>query len=328
MARKRHSPESIAKVLRKPSPASRSRSWRAKPAFTRTRSISGRRDTARSVRLRFAKSTSCVTKTRGSSAGRRPDARQGDASGCALKKALKPAKQRGLVGELRSEYGVKPTAHLPNAAVQSKVRSSTNPRSAPSTRYCARIKELSQARVRYGYRRIHVLLRREGWKVNPKRIARLYRQEGLSLRAKGTEATSPVRSAASSYRGDATESRLEHGFHARSFDGRGPQGVPFADHRRHLYARMPGTRSRHGLSGTRRRCSASQAPCRPNVERPIAIRCDQGTEFTAEALDQWAYNNRIELDFSRPGKPTDNASPKRSTPASARNCSTRPGLIL
>jgi putative transposase len=40
---------------------------------------------------------------------------------------------------------------------------------------------------------------------------------------------------------------------------------------------------------------------------PNAIRCDQGTEFTAEALDQWAYNNRIELDFSRPGKPTDNA---------------------
>jgi putative transposase len=40
---------------------------------------------------------------------------------------------------------------------------------------------------------------------------------------------------------------------------------------------------------------------------PIAIRCDQGTEFTAEALDQWAYANKIELDFSRPGKPTDNA---------------------
>lgn len=40
---------------------------------------------------------------------------------------------------------------------------------------------------------------------------------------------------------------------------------------------------------------------------PTSIRCDQGTEFTAEALDQWAYNNRIELDFSRPGKPTDNA---------------------
>jgi putative transposase len=41
--------------------------------------------------------------------------------------------------------------------------------------------------------------------------------------------------------------------------------------------------------------------------KPVAIRCDQGTEFTAEALDQWAYNNRIDLDFSRPGKPSDNA---------------------
>ena len=41
----------------------------------------------------------------------------------------------------------------------------------------ARIKELSAARVRYGYRRIHVLLGREGWNVNPKRVARLYRLE-------------------------------------------------------------------------------------------------------------------------------------------------------
>ena len=47
-----------------------------------------------------------------------------------------------------------------------------------------RIKELSAARVRYGRRRIHVLLQREGWAVNHKRVARLYRREGLSLRAK------------------------------------------------------------------------------------------------------------------------------------------------
>ena len=40
---------------------------------------------------------------------------------------------------------------------------------------------------------------------------------------------------------------------------------------------------------------------------PIAIGCDQGTEFTAESLDQWAYANKIKLDFSRPGTPTDNA---------------------
>ena len=54
---------------------------------------------------------------------------------------------------------------------------------------------------------------------------------------------------------------------------------------------------------------------------PLAIRCDQGTEFTAEALDQWAYNNRIELDFSRTGKPTDNAF------AEAFNASVRKELL-
>ena len=47
-----------------------------------------------------------------------------------------------------------------------------------------RLKELAAARVRYGYLRLHVLLRREGWLVNHKRIYRLYKLEGLSLRLK------------------------------------------------------------------------------------------------------------------------------------------------
>ena len=37
------------------------------------------------------------------------------------------------------------------------------------------------------------------------------------------------------------------------------------------------------------------------------IQCDQGTEFTSKALDHWAYWNHVKMDFSRPGKPTDNA---------------------
>ena len=39
---------------------------------------------------------------------------------------------------------------------------------------------------------------------------------------------------------------------------------------------------------------------------PERIRVDHGTEFTSKALDHWAYWNRVELDFIRPGKPTDN----------------------
>ncbi len=47
-----------------------------------------------------------------------------------------------------------------------------------------RIKELTASRVTWGYRRVHVLLAREGWAVNAKKVYRIYREEGLSMRAK------------------------------------------------------------------------------------------------------------------------------------------------
>jgi putative transposase len=60
-----------------------------------------------------------------------------------------------------------------------------------------RIKEIAATRVRYGYRRIHVLLRREGWRVNAKRVCRLCREMGLQLRNK-----SPKRRAKAQLRED------------------------------------------------------------------------------------------------------------------------------
>ena len=44
-----------------------------------------------------------------------------------------------------------------------------------------RLKELAESRVRYGYRRLHILLQREGWRVNHKRVYRIYAEEGLSM---------------------------------------------------------------------------------------------------------------------------------------------------
>ena len=47
-----------------------------------------------------------------------------------------------------------------------------------------RIREIAETRIRFGYRRIHILLQREGWKINHKRVYRLYCEEGLHLRKK------------------------------------------------------------------------------------------------------------------------------------------------
>ncbi len=168
-----------------------------------------------------------------------------------------------------------------------------------------RIKELASARVRYGYRRIYVLLRREGWQVNPKRVARLYRQEGLSLRAKAPKRRR--RSAAQRVRLAPTGPNQVWSMDFMHDRLRGDQPRKFrlltiVD----IYTReclalevAPGFRAAQVVQVLSRLVMARGGP--------TAIRCDQGTEFTAEALDQWAYNNRIELDFSRPGKPTDNA---------------------
>lgn len=66
---------------------------------------------------------------------------------------------------------------------------------APQTELRLRLKELAAALVRYGYPRLHILLRREGWPVNHRRTQRLYREEGLSIRPKA-----PKRKRARRYR--------------------------------------------------------------------------------------------------------------------------------
>lgn len=210
-----------------------------------------------------------------------------------------------MAGELQEQYGVSErrvctSLRFNRASIQYKPKSS-----GLNEVLRGRIKELAAARVRYGCRRIHVLLRREGWRVNVKRVTRLYRQEGLSLRAKAPKrrrscAVRRVRTAAT----QANHVWSMDFMHDRLM-GEGRKAfrlLTIVD----IFTReclalevAAGFRARDVVGVLTRLVGRRGAP--------IAIRCDQGTEFTAEALDQWAYNNRIELDFSRPGKPTDNA---------------------
>src|SRR5690606_3528468 len=154
-----------------------------------------------------------------------------------------------------------------------------------------RIKEIAEARVRYGYRRIHVLLVREGWPVNAKRVYRLYRELGLQLRSK-----TPKRRVKAALRADRTPPSRSNEIWAMDF----------------VHDQLAlGTKIRVlTIVDTFSRFS----PVVEILERigrqhglPKVIRVDQGTEFVSRDLDLWAYARGVTLDFSRPGKPTDNA---------------------
>ena len=166
-----------------------------------------------------------------------------------------------------------------------------------------RIRDIAQARVSYGFRRIHILLQREGWEVNHKRIYRLYKLEGLTMRTKRprrhvSACRRMVRATANhpneSWSMDFMSDELYNGQRIKLLTlvdnfTRESLAIEVAD-------RFGGQRLVEVLMGVVQEKGL-----------PKSIRVDNGPEFTSKILDQWAYLNGVELDFIRPGKPTDNA---------------------
>jgi putative transposase len=132
----------------------------------------------------------------------------------------------------------------------------------PQTALRHRMREIAHARVRFGYRRVYIMLRREGWDVGKDRFYRLYREENLGLRRKRP------------WRHVSAVHRLERRPAARANEV-------------HVVAAMNRLKYDRGL--------------------PERITTDNGSEFSGGQMDLWAYNNHVRMDFSRRGKPTDNA---------------------
>jgi putative transposase len=166
-----------------------------------------------------------------------------------------------------------------------------------------RIKEIAETRVRYGYRRIHVLLQREGWSVNAKRVWRLYREEGLQLRNK-----SPKRRVKAKLRDDRSAATAANQVwamdfvHDQLFDGRKIRALTVID----TFTRLsPTIEVRQNWRGSDVVAALDRAAA--ELGYPKTIRLDNGPEFISKDLDLWAFVQDVTLDFSRPGKPTDNA---------------------
>jgi putative transposase len=151
-----------------------------------------------------------------------------------------------------------------------------------------RLRELAGSRVRYGYRRLTVLLRREGWEVNAKRIYRLYIEEGLIVR---------------------TQKRRE-----RAQRQRVPLGQAVRPNQKwsmdFVAQRLPDGRWIRVLTVVdqfTRECLTLFADSALSGEK-VAIALDKIVVLRGapESIDVWAYKNGVHLDFIRPGKPVEN----------------------
>ena len=167
----------------------------------------------------------------------------------------------------------------------------------------SRIKEIAGVHVTWGYPRIWTKLRREGWMVNRKRIYRLYKEEGLCVgRHKPRRHRSAVTRPELTKATRANESWSMDFMSDQLFDGRRFRLLTIVDDfTRESLAIEVGP----SLRGD----DVARVLDRIRNERgalPEKIRVDNGSEFTSKRLDQWAYLNKVRLDFSRPGRPTDN----------------------
>ena len=176
------------------------------------------------------------------------------------------------------------------------------PRGAEDTALRDRLRTLAQMRRRFGYRRLGVLLRREGWPVNHKRVYRLYREDGLSLRrrrrhrrAPGLRLPLPVpRRANQRWSMDFVADRLADGRRLRvlTIVDDGTRECPAME----VDTSLPGARVVRVLD----RLADSRG-------LPEWVVLDNGPEFTGTAVDRWAPAHGVRLHFIEPGKPVQNA---------------------
>jgi putative transposase len=214
---------------------------------------------------------------------------------------VKPAQQRAAVCFFRAGFRVSERRACRVAGVpRSTCRYPSAARDQTALR--VRLRDLAASRVRYGYRRLHILLRREGWRVNHKRVYRLYQEEGLSIRTKrrkkrvsGPRVLPPP--------AQRPQERWSLDFLTDGLaDGRRFRVLTIVDNVSRV---SPAIEVGHSLTGER--VVAVLERLKRTAGTPERIAIDNGPEFISKALDAWAYQNGVQLEFSRPGKPTDNA---------------------
>src|SRR5262245_25523404 len=212
-----------------------------------------------------------------------------------------PAAKREAVAHLRSAFDMserRACRVVGYARMTVRYRS----RRANDGELLARLRALAHERRRFGYRRLHVLLKREGYAVNHKRLFRLYREERLMVRRRGGRKRA-LGTRAPMLVPQLPNDRWSLDFVADQFiDGRRLRILVVVDDcTRECLALIADT----SISGIR----VARELDRLLSERgkPKMIVSDNGTELTSNAILQWADDQRVAWHYIAPGKPVQNA---------------------
>ena len=186
----------------------------------------------------------------------------------------------------------------------------------PRTALRQRMREMAQTRVRYGYRKIRVLLNREGWAVGKTLVYRLYREEGLTLRQRPPRRRKvvvprahrpPATKPNDAWTLDFVADQLANGLRFRALT------VVDVFTRESIAIEVgQSLRGEHVVTVLNRLTAQRGAPTR--------LLCDNGSEFCSQIVDLWAYQHHVRIDFSRPGTPTDNAYVESFNATLRREC--------
>lgn len=214
---------------------------------------------------------------------------------------MTPAARRAAVRQLREGFGVSERRACAVAGVW-RATMRYHPRVRDDMTLRARLRELAAERKRFGYRRLCVLLRREGIGVNHKRVERLYRAEGLAVRRR------PRKRVAAATREPARTALVPNEQWSLDFvsdslaNGRPIRLLTVVDtFTRESLAIAVDT----SLPGARVARVLDQVVAARGVPHEIVL--DNGPELTSNAMDRWASGHGVQLRFIAPGKPVQNA---------------------
>jgi putative transposase len=214
---------------------------------------------------------------------------------------VSPQVKRQAVDVLREERGLGVTRACGLVGISRSLYNYRSRRS-DSGKLRERIGELAGEKRRYGYRRIHVLLRREGWQVNRKRTYRLYREAGLAVRRRKRKRIGLFERKALPKPTTVNRSWSMDFVADGLIDGRKLRCLTIVDdYSRECLALEVDT----SING--RRVAAVLDRLDDLRGLPLSITVDHGPEFEGQVLDAWAYERGVRLNFIRPGKPVENA---------------------